>query len=76
LPADLSKKIAQHVPSSYATPIAPFAGVTGFTALSATEAWNFYRRTTEFLEVLKNSDADQQGNPFTPSLFLSFDFFG
>jgi hypothetical protein len=24
------------------------------------------------LEGLKNRDADQQGNPFTPSLFLSF----
>jgi hypothetical protein len=28
------------------------------------------------LEGLKNREADQEGNPFTPSLFLSFDLFG
>jgi hypothetical protein len=75
LPADPLKKITQPAPSSYATTIAPSVGVTGPTALSATEAWDFYRRTTEFLESLKNRDADQQGNPFTHSLFLSFDLF-
>jgi hypothetical protein len=69
LPADPSKKIAQFAPS-YATPVAPFAGVTGSTALSAAEAWNFHQRTTKFLEGLKNRDADQQGNLFTPSLFF------
>jgi hypothetical protein len=76
LPTDPSKKIAQPAPSSYATPVAPFVGVTGSTMLSAAEAWNFHRRTAEFLEGLKNRDVDQQGNPFTPSLFLSFDLFG
>jgi hypothetical protein len=50
--------------------------VTGSTMLSAAEAWDFCRWTTEFLEGLKNREADQQGNPFTPSLFLSFDLFG
>jgi hypothetical protein len=69
--ADPSKKITQSAPSSYATPVAPSAGVTSSTALSAAEAWDFCRRTTEFLEGLKNRDADQQGNPFTLSLFLS-----
>jgi hypothetical protein len=76
LPVDPSKKITHPAPSSYATLVAPSAGVTGSTALSAAEAWDFYQRTTEFLEGLKNRDADQQGNPFTPSLFLSFDIFG
>jgi hypothetical protein len=70
--ADPSKQITQPAPSSYATPVAPSVGVTGSTALSATEAWDFYRQTAEFLEGLKNRDVDQQGNPFTPSLFLSF----
>jgi hypothetical protein len=28
------------------------------------------------LEGLKDKEADQQGNPFTPSPFLSFDLFG
>jgi hypothetical protein len=76
LPADPLKKITQPAPSSYVTPIAPSAGIAGSTALSAAEAWDFYRRTTKFLEGLKNRDADQQGNSFTPSLFLSFDLFG
>jgi hypothetical protein len=76
LSVDPSKKITQPTPSSYATPVAPSAGVTGSTALSAAEAWDFCRRTAEFFEGLKNREADQQGNPFTPSLFLSFDLFG
>jgi hypothetical protein len=75
-PADPLKKITQPTPSSYATPVAPSAGATGSTVLSAAEAWNFCRRTTEFLEGLKYREADQQGNLFTPSLFLSFDLFG
>jgi hypothetical protein len=76
LPADPLKKITQPTPSSYAIPVAPSAGITGSTVLSAAEAWDFYRQTTEFLEDLKNRDADQQGNPFTHSLFLSFNLFG
>jgi hypothetical protein len=74
-PADPSKKITQSTPSSYATPVAPSAGVTGSTTLVAAEAWDFYRWTTESLDGLKTREADQQGNPFTPSLFLSFDLF-
>jgi hypothetical protein len=38
---DPSKKIAQLTPSSYATPVAPFVGVTGSTMLSAAEVWEF-----------------------------------
>jgi hypothetical protein len=75
LHVDPSKKITQSAPSSYATPVTPSAGVTGSTTLSAAEAWDFCRWTTEFLEDLKNRDVDQQGNQFTPSLFLSFDLF-
>jgi hypothetical protein len=51
-------------------------GVTGSTTLSVAKAWNYYWRTTEFLEGLKNREADQEGDPFTPSLFISFNFFG
>jgi hypothetical protein len=74
--ADPLKKITQPAPSSYATPVAPSTGVTGSTALSSAEAWDFCWRAAEFLEGLKNRDADQQGNSFTLSLFLSFDLFG
>jgi hypothetical protein len=70
LSVDPSKKIVQPAPSSYATPITPYAGVISSTALSAAKALDFCRRTVEFLEGLKNRDTDQQGNPFTPSLFL------
>jgi hypothetical protein len=75
LHADPSKKITQPAPSLYATLVAPSAGVTGSTALSAVEAWNFCQCTTKFLEGSKNRDADQQGNPFTHSLFISFNLF-
>jgi hypothetical protein len=73
--ADPLKKIAQPAPSLYATPIAPSVGVTGSTTLSAAEAWDFCQWTAEFLEGVKNREADQKGYPFTPSLFLSFDLF-
>jgi hypothetical protein len=76
LPAEPLKKITQPAPFSYAIPFTSSAGVTGSTVLSAAEAWDFYQQTTESLEGLKNRDTDQQGNPFTPSLFLSFDIFG
>jgi hypothetical protein len=71
LPADSLKKITQPAHSSYATLVAPSVGVTGSPALSAADAWDFCQWTAEFLEGLKNRDADQQDNPFTPSLFLS-----
>jgi hypothetical protein len=45
-------------------------GVTGSTTLSAAEAWDFYRWTSEFLKGLKNRETDQQNNPFIPSLFF------
>jgi hypothetical protein len=50
-------------------------GVTGPTTLPVAEAWDYCRRATEILEGLKNREADQEGNPFTPSLFHSFNLF-
>jgi antirestriction protein ArdC len=76
LTADLPKRVTQPAPSSHATSVASSVGVTGSSALSVAEAWNFCQRAAEFLEGLKNKEADQQGNPFTPSLFLSLDLFG
>jgi hypothetical protein len=52
--------------------VAPPAGGTGSTTLFAAEAWDYCRRAAKILEGLKNREADQEGNPFTPSLFLSF----
>jgi hypothetical protein len=73
---DPSKKITKPATSSYATSVAPSVGVTGSTTLPVAEPWDYCRRTAEFLEALKNREADQEGNPFTQSLFLSFDAFG
>jgi hypothetical protein len=44
--------------------------------MSAAEAWDYSRQAAEFLEGLKHREADQEGSPFTPSLFLSFNLFG
>jgi hypothetical protein len=74
--ANPSKNLAQRVSSSHATPVAPSAGLTSFTTLSTAEAWDYCWWTTEFLKGLKNREANQEGNPFTPSLFLSFNLFG
>jgi hypothetical protein len=74
-PANPPKRVTQSTPSSYATLVAPFAGETGSTTLSAAEAFDFCWRTDELLEGLKNREADQRGNLFTPSLFLSFNIF-
>jgi hypothetical protein len=39
-------------------------GGTGWTVLSTADAWDSYRRVTEFLEGLKNREADREGIPF------------
>jgi hypothetical protein len=58
-PADPPKRVTPPAPSSHATLVAPSVGVIGSGALSAVEAWDFYQRTVEFLESLKNKEADQ-----------------
>jgi hypothetical protein len=68
-------KLAQHASSSPATLVAPPAGVTGSTTLSAAEAWDHCQWAAEILEGLKNKEVDQEGNPFTYSLFHSFNLF-
>jgi hypothetical protein len=73
--ADPSKKLAHPASFSHATLVAPPAGVTGSTILPAGEAWDYCRRAADILEGLKNREADQEGNPFTPSLFHSFNLF-
>jgi hypothetical protein len=72
---DPSKKLAQHASSSPATPVAPPTGVFDSTTLSAAEAWDHCRRAAEILDGLKSMEADQEDNPFTSSLFHSFNLF-
>jgi hypothetical protein len=76
LAANSSEKLAQCASSSHATSVAPSVGVTDSTTLFAAEAWDYCRRAAEILEGLKNREADQEGNPFTTLLFLSFNLFG
>jgi hypothetical protein len=72
LAADPLDKLAQRASSSHATLVARSAGVTGSTSLSAVEAWDYCRRAAEFLEGLKNREADQEGTPLLLYyLFLS-----
>jgi hypothetical protein len=46
-------------------------GGTGWTILSTADAWDSSRRVTEFLEGLKNQEADREGKPFVPLLLQS-----
>jgi hypothetical protein len=55
--------------------IPPSAGITGPTTLSPAKAWDHYRWATEFLEDLKNREADREGRPFPPLLPFPSDFF-
>jgi hypothetical protein len=43
-------------------------GVISSKAISIAEAWDYARRATEFLEDVKNKEANREGNPFTLSL--------
>jgi hypothetical protein len=52
----------------------PPIGVIGSKVVSTVEAWDYSWRTTEFLEGLKNREADQEGNPFSPLLLQPSDF--
>jgi hypothetical protein len=42
---------------------------------SPIEAWDHCRQAAEFLEGLKNREADQEGNTFLPLLLFPSDFF-
>jgi hypothetical protein len=47
-----------------AAPPPPPVGVISSKAISITDACDYARRAAEFLEVLKNKEADREGNPF------------
>jgi hypothetical protein len=66
---------SQTIPNVITTPIHPPVGVTGSTTLAPTKAWDHYRRAAEFLENLKNREADREGNSFLPLLPFPSGFF-
>jgi hypothetical protein len=53
-------KTAAHVAAATASS----AAGSGWTILSTADAWDSSRCVTEFLEGLKNMEADQEGIPF------------
>jgi hypothetical protein len=44
---------------------------TDHIVLSTTDTWDSSRHVTDFLEVLKNQEADREGTPFVPLLLQS-----
>jgi hypothetical protein len=60
-----------HVPLVVTAPIPSSLEGTNWMVLSMVEAWNSSRCVTEFLEVLKNREADREGTPFAPLLLQS-----
>jgi hypothetical protein len=66
--ADESAIVHEHVPLVVTAPAPSSSEGTDWTVLSTTKAWNSSRRVTEFLEGLKNREADREGTPFAPLL--------
>jgi hypothetical protein len=52
----------------------PPVEVIGSKVVSTTEAWDYSRCATEFLEGLKNRVANREGNPFFPFNTSAFRF--
>jgi hypothetical protein len=48
--------------------ISSLEGGTGQTVLSTANAWDSSRCVIDFLEGLKNREADQEGTPYIPLL--------
>jgi hypothetical protein len=69
--ADKSSTVHQPVPPIIVAPIPSSSEGSNWTVLSTTDAWNSSRRVTEFLEGLKNREADREGTPFVPLLLQS-----
>jgi hypothetical protein len=44
-------------------------GMVGLEIVSTTEGWDYSRCVIEFLEGLKNREADREGNAFSLLLF-------
>jgi hypothetical protein len=67
-----SKNIDKPIATHQTIPPAVFASTpsstkgTSWTILSTTDAWNFSRCVTEFLEDLKNREVNWEGTPFIP----------
>jgi hypothetical protein len=63
-----STTMHQLVPSVAAAPIPSSSEGNNWMVLSTIDAWNSSWHVTEFLEGLKNQEADQEGVPFVPLL--------
>jgi hypothetical protein len=66
-PKPATKKVMVHKtidPVAAAAAAASSMGGTGWTILSIADAWDSSRCVTEFLEGLRNREADREGIPF------------
>jgi hypothetical protein len=70
---DESSTVHQLVPSVVAAPIPSSSEGNNLTVLSTANVWNSSRCVTEFLDGLKNWEADREGTPFVPLLLQSPD---
>jgi hypothetical protein len=50
----------------------PPTGVFSSKVVSTAKSWDYSRRVTEFLERLKNREADREGYPFFPFATSTF----
>jgi hypothetical protein len=60
---DESSTVHQLVPSVVAAPIPSSSEGNNLTVLSTADVWNSSRRVTEFLDGMKNWEADREGTP-------------
>jgi hypothetical protein len=65
---DGSAIVHEHVPLVVTTPVPSSLEGTDWMVLSTAEAWSSYRRVTDFLEGLKNREADWEVTLFAPLL--------
>jgi hypothetical protein len=65
---DESATVREHVPPMVTAPVPSSSEGIDWTVLSTVEAWNSSWCVTEFLEGLKNQEADREGTPFAPFL--------
>jgi hypothetical protein len=67
--ADNQAAVLQIVTPMIAAAAPPLVGMVGLEIVSTTEGWDYSRCVIEFLEGLKNREADREGNAFSLLLF-------
>jgi hypothetical protein len=71
---DKQASVLQIATSVIAAAAHTLVGAIDSKVVSTAKAWDYSRRAAKFLEGLKNREADQEGNPFSPLLLQPSDF--